>query len=306
MTSVPAAFLLGLSFSAALAAQTAAFRIPPRVAEEAEVLAQNAAKIVTQESLDQRSVLPPSRFRPRMGSAAEQAIGPRLRDREVVSEFSFGTLRSSESPDLVEFRQVLSVDGRPQQTPGSALRALSQGVQQGDDRVRKRMLEEFARNGLVDIATDYALILLAFTSRGQAQMEVAPLGQGYVGTDAARAFSWKQQSNQGGMLEFHGRQSVHRALQGTLWVRGSDGLPLRVNAWMEYTDQANRVIRDDATVDYAMSQHGFVTPASVVHRHAVNGAVMTENLYRYEPFKLFSTSSSIQFGDLPETTPIKK
>jgi hypothetical protein len=49
-----------------------------------------------------------------------------------------------------------------------------------------------------------------------------------------------------------------------------------------------------------------VTPASVVHRHAVNGAVMTENLYRYEPFKLFSTSSSIQFGDLPETTPIKK
>src|ERR1035438_2376453 len=94
MKPVPAAFLLGLSFSAGLAAQTAPYRIPPRVAEEAEVLAQNAAKIVTRESLEQRSVMPPSRFRPRRGSAADQAIGPRLRDREVVSEFSFGALRS--------------------------------------------------------------------------------------------------------------------------------------------------------------------------------------------------------------------
>jgi hypothetical protein len=165
------------------------------------------------------------------------------------------------------------------------------------------MLEEFARTGLVDIATDYALILLTFTSRGQSQIRIAPLGEAYVGADAALAFSWKQNSAEGGALEFHGRESVRRALQGILWVRASDGLPLRVSAWMEYTDLAKHAIRDDATVDYTMSQHGFLTPASVVHRHLVNGEVITENLYRYEPFKLFSTNSSIQFGDVSDTAP---
>jgi hypothetical protein len=303
MKPAPTAFLIVLGFSPALPAQTAAYRIPPRVAEEAAVLEQNAGKILTMESLEQRSVMPPPRFRPRVGSAIEQATGPRLRVREVLSEFSFGALRSSESHDLIEFRQVFSVDGRPLQTADSALRALSQGIEAGDDRVRKRMLEQFARNGLVDIATDYALILLAFTSRGQQQMEFAPVGQGYVGTEAALTYSWKQRSTQGGVVDFHGQQAVHRALQGTLWVRASDGLPLRVSAWTEYTDPASQVIRDDATVEYIMSQHGFLTPASVVHRHLVNGEVVTENLYRYDAFKLFSTSSSIKFGDLPDTAP---
>jgi hypothetical protein len=307
MTSPPVAALAFLALSAALA-QPAPYRIPPRVAEEAEVLQQNAPKILTQETLEQRSVMPPSRFRPRTGSAVELATGPRFRVREVLSEFSFGPLLDSPSHDLVEFRQVTSVDGRPLQTADSARRALSQGIQQGTDRARKRMLEEFARTGLVDIATDYALILLAFTSRGQQQIEFAPLGQAFVGADPALCLSWKQKSSDGGVLEFHGQQSVRRALQGRLWVRASDGLPLRINAWMEYADQAQHVIRDEATVDYLMSQHGFLTPTSVLHRHIVNRVVMTENLYRYDPFKLFSTSSAIKFGEVPDTTPepIKK
>ena len=305
MRAVAAAGIIALGLSPALAAQTMPSRIPPRVAEEAAVLQQNAPRILTQEDLEQRSIMPPQRFRPRAGSAAEQATGPRFRIREVVSEFSFGTLRNSASHDLVEFRQVLSVDGRPLQTPDSALRALSLGIQQGDDRVRKRMLEEFASNGLVDIATDYALILLLFTSRGQNDIEVAPLGREYVGADAAFTLSWKQKSTEGSALEFHGQQSVRLPLQGILWVRASDGLPLRISAWMQYTDPAGRLIRDEATVDYCMSQHGFLTPASVIHRHVVNGSVVTENLYSYEPFKLFSTSSTIQFG-APDPAPIKK
>jgi hypothetical protein len=300
-----AVYLTIFAFPAVILAQAPPYRISPRVAEEADVLEQNAPKILTRESLEQRSLLPPTRFRPREGSPADQSMGPRLRIREVVSEFSFGPLRNSKSPGLVEFRQVLSVDGQPLQTTDSALRALSQGMQQADDRVRKRMLEEFARNGLVDIATDYALILLAFTSHGQKQMEIASLGHDHVGTDAALTLSWKQRSADGGLLEFHGVQSVHRALQGTLWIRESDGLPLRVNAWLEYTDQANHLIRDDATVDYAMSQHGFLTPASIIHKHLVNGVIVTENLYRYDPFRLFNSSSSISFGD-PEPAPIKK
>jgi hypothetical protein len=213
-----------------------------------------------------------------------------------------GTLKESNSPDLVEFRQVVSVDGRRVQSAEHARHALSLGIQSPDDRVRKRMLEDFARHGLVDVATDYGIILLAFTKRGLENMQVKPAGEARVGAEDALVFSWRQTSPAGGELEFFGNQSTHRPLQGLLYVRKSDGLPLRVQAWAEHPD-AKHIIRDEAAVDYALSTHGFLMPASVVHRHLVDGQLKTENLYRYEPFKLFSADTEIKFTEVPETPP---
>jgi hypothetical protein len=161
------------------------------------------------------------------------------------------------------------------------------------------MLEDFAGYGLVDVATDYGLILLAFTNRGMANMRIAPAGENRIGTDAALVFSWRQDSAERGELQFNGKQAVRLALEGTLWVRKSDGLPLRVEAWAEHAD-SGRKLRDEAVVEYTLSLHGFLTPASVRHRHLVNGQVTTENLYRYEPFKLFTADTEIKFTELPE------
>src|SRR5215469_18940431 len=84
-----------------------------RVAEEAEILQQNAPKSLTTETLQQRTLLPPSRFRPRIGrTAIAAAAQPRLQVREIISEYSVGTLKESDSHNLCEFRQVISVDGR--------------------------------------------------------------------------------------------------------------------------------------------------------------------------------------------------
>jgi hypothetical protein len=292
VVSLPEALPLSiLTLSSVIAADSPPTRIPTRVAEEAEVLQQNVTRILTRDTLIRHSRLRPSRA----ASAAERATGPRLPVREVVSEFSFGPMHSSPSHDLMEFRQVLS-DGVPMRSADSALRVLSEGIRKGDDRARKRMLEQFACNGLVDIATDCALVPLVFTTRGQKQIEFSPSGRCYIGADPAIAFLWKLKSAEGSLTEFHGRESVHRPLQGTVWVRASDGVPLRVNAWMEYADQDDNRIRDDASVDCVMSQHRFLTPASVVHHHLVNGAIVTENLYRYEPFRFFSAKSTISFG----------
>jgi hypothetical protein len=280
-----------------------------RVAEEAEVLQQNAPKALTQETLEQRTMMPPSRFRPRMGKAALEPLKLRLQVREIVSEYSVGVLKEAQSRDLIEFRQVVSVDGKKVQSPEAARHALSLGVHSADDRARKRMLEDFARHGLVDVATDYGLILLAFTKRGMQGMQIQPMGESQMGADIATIFVWKQTTNAEGALVFAGRQALRQALQGTLWVRKSDGLPLRVQAVAERLEQNHR-IRDEATVDYMMSNHGFLTPASVVHRHVIDGSLLTENLYRYDPFKLFTADTEIKFTDLPDpppaAAPIKK
>ena len=271
-----------------------------RAAEEAEVLAQNAPKALTLETLEQRALMPASRFRPRIARAGvPDAPKPRLQSREIVSEYSVGTLKESTSHDLFELRQVVAVDGRKVQSTESARHALSLGIKSADDRVRKRMLEDFARHGLVDIATDYGLILLAFSKRAQEDMEFRLAGEEQVGADPAIAVAWRQKSSDAGALVFAGNQASRRTLQGRLIARKSDSLPLRIEAWTERASNGH-VSREEATVDYIQCAHGFLTPASVVHRHLVDGSLITENLYRYEPFKMFAADAEIKFTELPE------
>src|SRR4051794_1945242 len=206
-----------------------------RIAEEAEVLQQNAPKALTTETLQQRTLLPPSRFRPRMGKSALEPPKPRQQVREIVSEYSVGALKESASRNLTEFRQVISVDGRKVQSVESARHALSLGLKSEDDRARKRMLEDFARNGLVDVATDYGLILLAFTKRAQTDTQFVLAGEDLIGTEPVLVISWEQTASGAGMLEFLGNQTNRRAMRGRLLVRKSDGLPLRVQVWTEHT-----------------------------------------------------------------------
>jgi hypothetical protein len=273
-----------------------------RTVEEADALQRNITRAISQESLEQRAQLPPSRFKPRIGKDTTAAPKPRLQVRKIVSEYSVGTLQETGSADLHEFRQVISVDGRTVQSEESARHALSLGIQSRDDRVRKRMLEDFAKHGLVDIATDYGLILLEFAPRGIENLNIAPLAEARIGADVAQIFAWRQKTATGGELEFHGRQVVRQPLEGRLWARKPDGVPLRVDAWAQYSDGSHR-IRDEATVDYVQSPHGFLTPVSVFHRHLIDGQAITENLYRYAPFRLFSSDAEIKFTEVPETPP---
>src|ERR1035438_619341 len=205
-----------------------------RMAEEAEVLQQNAPKSLTLETLEQRTLMPPSRFRPRIGNAANAPPKPRLVVRQVISEYSVGILKNSTSQNLTELRQVISVDGRKVQSVESARHALSLGIASPDDRLRKRMLEDFAKHGLVDIATDYGIFLLAFLKRGLQNMKVTFGGEEQVGADAAWVLDWQQISPDAGLLQFVGNQASRVALRGRLLVRKSDGLPLRIQSWSEH------------------------------------------------------------------------
>ena len=231
---------------------------------------------------------------------------PKLLVREIVSEYSVGTLKESDSADLVEFRQVVSVDGRRVQSAEHARHALSLGIQSPDDRVRKRMLEDFAQPR---------------PGRRRHRLRPHPAGihQAWSGEHAGearrrnprgrRTMRWSSRGGKPRRLAENWNSSAispsRRPLQGMLYVRKSDGLPLRVQAWAEHPD-AKRTIRDEAAVDYALSTHGFLMPASVVHRHLVDGELKTENLYRYEPFKLFSADAEIKFTEVPETPPPRR
>ena len=195
------------------------------------------------------------------------------------------------------------MDGRTIQSQESARHALSLNLKSPDERLRKRMLEEFGRYGLVDVATDYGLILLAFTKRGLAQMSTSEAGEAWIGAEQAAAIHWRQTSPEGGELAFRGRQVARTPLEGILWVRKDDGLaPAGAGLGRVFGLPTEPSATRPASIT-SLSPHGFLTPASVLHRHLVDGKLMTENLYRYEPFKVFSADTELKFTDLPEMPP---
>jgi hypothetical protein len=283
---------------AALLLMAAAARSAPpdpllaRTAKAADEFQRNAPRLVSTELLHQTSFVRPPHAVITVGAAAIQATTARFLNHDIVSEYGFGHLKGRPPTELLEFRELQSLDGRPIQTPAAARQALSGDVNSGEDRIRKHLLEELTKLGLVDVATDYGTILLAFTTPALEALATSPATQAFIGTEEALRIDWQQDS--GGALEFRGRKVARRLLEGSIWIRKSDGLPLRISATFGH-DEARRTLRDDAIVDYVISELGFPTPVTVVHRHYIDGEALTENLYRYEPFRLFTTDSTIRF-----------
>jgi hypothetical protein len=82
-----------------------------------------------------------------------------------------------------------------------------------------------------------------------------------------------------------------------------DGLPLRISLRAQWTEQRN-TRRHEAVVEYALTSFGTVGPASVKHSEYFDDLLITENLFRYTPFKKFGADAAIKFDAEPE--PLKK
>jgi hypothetical protein len=273
-------------------------QILSRLSEEAEMFRRVAPQTLAEESLSQRSLKPPPRFRPRVGSGIYTPPPVEFLTREVLSEYSYSALK--ESPDkLYELRKVISVDGRPIRTVADARHALGMDLRSDVDRARKRMLEEFQKYGLQGAASDFGQLILLFTKRRVPNYTFRILGTGRVGADEAIVLGFEQREGDEGLLVFEGRKTVREKLSGQLWVRRSDGLPLRIAMRSGWTENRH-VRRHDAIVEYAATAFGTLAPASVKHSEYFDNQLITENLFHYSPFKKFGADTEIKFDVLPE------
>lgn len=266
-----------------------------RVSEEAEAFRTMAPNLLAQETFQQRALKPPRRFRPRLGNAALQPPKPEYRTRAIVSEYGYATFRDAPNA-LHEFRQVVSVDGRRIASQEKARRTLTIGLRSEDDALKKRMLENFEKHGLRGAVTDFGQILLLFGRRRLDDYTFRVEGSGMVGAEAATILHFEQRGGSGALLIFEKRRAMHQPLEGQLWVRRSDSRPLRV-VLRSTTKDGERVTRHEATVDYVFSSHGVLVPVSVVHRQFVGPDLVVENVFRYSPFRMFSTDTEMQFTD---------
>lgn len=288
-----AGLLLLLAASALSAAAETLPRILARVSEEAEVFRTTAPKTLAQEKLVQRSIQPPRRFRPRLGAGAVAPPKPQYRTREVISEYGFASLKQAPGA-LHELRQVISVDGRKLASQEKAQRRLVAGLRSDDDQIKQRLVEDFEKHGLRGATADFGQLLLLFTRRRLADYQFSVEGSGQVGVDAATILSFKQTGGAGSLLIVGRRKAVHQPLEGQLWVRQTDSLPLRIVLTSLRLDGHNE-IRDEATVDYFKTPAGYLVPASVVHRELSAGNLVVENRFEYSDFRLFTADADIHF-----------
>jgi len=264
-----------------------------RLGEEAEVFARMAPDMVAQETLKQRARKMPRRFRPRLGNSAVQPPKPQYRTREIVSEYGYSMFRQAPGV-LHEFRQVVSVDGRRIASVEGARRTLSRGLRSEDDRLKKRMLEDFEKHGLTGAAADFGQVILLFGKRRLAEYAFSISGAGRIGADAALILSFQQTGGAGSLLIFDRRSALHQPLEGEIWVRQPDPLPLRI-VLRSTRKEADAVIRDEARVDYVVSPHGALAPVSVVHRQLAGDELVVENLFQYSSFRKFSSETEVKF-----------
>jgi hypothetical protein len=284
--------LLAILFLPAAGAQTLP-EILSRVSEEAEVFRHIAPQVLAEETLTQRALKAPPRFHPRVGSAAAKPAEAARQTREIVSEYSFGTLKDAPE-SLHEFRQVISVDGQAISAAAAARHSLALGLASADDHARKRMLEDFQKYGLTNAVVDFGPLLLLFTKRqiGNYRFELA--GEDRIGADQVKIVSYAQIAGPDRMLVFQGRRAIHQPIQGRIYARVPDGLPLRITI-VESRESGKNTFRDEAVVDYTPNAHGFVAPAAITHKGFAGDRLLVEDEFRYTVFKKFGADAAIKF-----------
>jgi len=278
-----------------------------RLSEEAEIFVRVAPKVIGQEIMKQKARRPPPRFRPRIGKDAHQPPPARYQTREIVSEYGYSAFQ--ESPEsLHEFRQVVSVDGRKILNTAKASRLLVMGVSTADDKLKHKLLRDFEKFGLHGAATDLAPMLLLFTRRQLDNYTFALEGKERIGADSALRISYAQKAGVAAVTLFTGRQATRLPLQGHIWVREEDSLPLRISLAVSTLEEDKRFSRT-ATIDYRLSSHGVLLPVSVSYLEQGEGATTVENQFSYEGWRMFKVDAELKFTfeePAPAPAPVKR
>lgn len=244
-------------------------QILEHLSQESDDFRQIAPATLSEETLEQRS-------RPNEPNAQFQT-------HEVISEYGFAALASA--PNAIhEVRKVISVDGKPVMALEKARQAMTLSLKSSDDKLKKRLLEDFEKHGLRGAATDFGQLILLFSARRIKDYDFQIRGERQIGADRLVVVSYTQKSGDTGVTVFVGNAAKREPLHGEISFRKKDLVPLRITMTASQTVK-EVAIKEESTVDYKLDPAGSVLPVSVVHREFVQGELLSENTFTYAPFR---------------------
>ena len=243
-----------------------------RLSQEADAFRKIAPDVVGQETLFQRAVKPPKGgFHIRVGASAQKPPQPVWQERRILSEYSFAAF-AGEGGALHELRRVTAVDGRTVQDSKKAQEELAAIVTAADDKRKKELLEQFEKYGLVGAVTDFGQLLLLFNSGDVLHYEFTYRRIENQGTARLLVFGYQQIDGPEGLTVVDARRGQgarNVRIGGEVWVRESNFLPVRIT--LATGQQSPDLIREEASVDYAMSPYGALLPFWTEHRELRGG-----------------------------------
>ncbi|MDP8989597.1 MAG: hypothetical protein M3N41_05880 [Acidobacteriota bacterium] len=276
--------LILLSFALALRADERTQQLAERLAREAQAFEEIAPSLVGRETLHQRVMAAPTRFKIRVGDAARHPVAA-WREHEIVSEYAFAVL----GREIHEIRQVTSVDGKQVAGQAQAQDALAKLITSHNDERKRRALEQLEKYGLQGAAIDFGQILLLFMRGNLERYEITAAGPRLLGVVPAQVFHYRQLDGPDALTVFRGGSAAptqRLSVEGEIWVREADGLPLRIT--MAATDSSTeKTLREEASVDYARSEFGTLLPVETTHRELRAGVEVEENKFTYSEFHRF-------------------
>jgi hypothetical protein len=199
--------------------------------------------------------------------------------RQIVSLYALAPMnRRAES--LFEFRQVLSVDGKPAGDPDKLRQQFLDALNSEDSKRLRRLRDNFENQTMSGIMIDFGQLILLFTRPRQKEYsyEIKPPVQ--IGAISATPIEFSQKS---------GAQSLHISdsgggeqdtpLHGQIIVSPS-GTVLQIRLTADRKVNSHQ-IHDEAQVDYtAIAPHALV-PVSVVHRRTSDGKTLYQDVFTY-------------------------
>ena len=238
---------------------------------------------------------PKGGFHLRVGASAQKAPEPVWQERRIVSEYSFAAF-SGEGGAVHELRRVTAVDGRTVQDPKKAQQELAAIVLAPDDKRKKELLEQFEKYGLLGAVTDFGQLLMLFTSGDVLHYEFTYRRIENQGTARLLVFGYQQIDGPEGLTVIDARRGAsaqNMRIGGEVWVRENNFIPVRITLATE--QDSGGLVREEASVDYAMSPYGALLPFWTEHRELRGGKVVAENKFSYADFRKFDASSAIKF-----------
>ena len=247
----------------------------PAIADAAERFAATAPNYTALETLSQRAI------EPRPKSKQAQQHERTFRTRRIASFYGFA--HANNSPALHEIRQLVAVDGRPTARSGEARKFLCDVLSSHDDALRRKMQDEFVKEGLAGVATDFGQLILLFGKDSIRDFAFRYEGNDTIGSMEAQVFSFTQQTGREGVRIDAAGKKQKQPLRGKIWVRLPDRLPLRLTLTTARSDRGIK-IRDEAEVDYGQ-RFGVLLPALITHRRFENEDIVVQDVFEYSDWQ---------------------
>ena len=293
---VPRVTLLAVAVCCALPLGAQKLQLPnpalERISEEAEAFARLAPKIIGRETLHHKGRQGPPRIK---WLSIGNAPAVSYRTAEIVSEYGYGHF--AEDPEaLREFRQVVSVDGRQRAATASrnARQVLAENMASDNDRLRRRLLEEFEQVGQTGSATDFGQILLLFRRRALPLYTFEAKKDAMLGTERCEVVHWKQRKGADPLSVFSNRQLQRIPMEGDIWLRRGDHLPLRITMKASL-EEDGAPITFNAEIDYKQSRYGLLLPSAMHLEKKSKSLMLIDNRSEYADYQMFGANSEIIF-----------